>query len=212
MATSAPDRCPRRPSHRRADQAPAGQPATPDDADLRRRFAAGEPDAMRELYARFAGPLLALSRSQLPDLEQARDAVQQTFLQAWRAACSYDAERPLAPWLFQICRRVCIDRYRRERTTPDRLDDHELHPALSVPGPSMERSWVVFQVRRAIDALPAEGRDIIRLMHLEGWTVEQVATRLDLPVGTVKSRSFRAHKRLLTSLAHLRAMEGEEVA
>ncbi len=203
MVNCTTDRCARRVAARPPDGAPqvAGDI---DDADLRRRFRDGEADAIRELYARYARPLHVLSRSHLADPEQAKDAVQQTFLQAWRAASSFDPARPLAPWLFQICRRVCIDRYRRERIPADRLDDHERHPALTVAGPSMERSWIVWEVRRAIDALPADGREVIRLTHLEGYTVEAAAAHLGLPVGTVKSRSFRAHKRLLTVLAHLR--------
>jgi RNA polymerase sigma factor (sigma-70 family) len=191
---------------RRSAGAPTPTDPT-DDADLRRRFHDGQPEAIRELYARYSRPLFALSRSHLADVEHAREAVQQTFLQAWRAAASFDPERPLAPWLFQICRRVCIDRYRREKVVADRLDDHERHPALTVPGPSIERSWVVWEVRRAIEALPPDGREVIRLLHLEGYTVEQAATRLGVPLGTVKSRSFRANRRLVTALAHLDAPE-----
>jgi RNA polymerase sigma factor (sigma-70 family) len=213
MANSTIDRCPRRVAAQRPGGAAPSPPDDHDDADLRRRFRDGEPDAVRELYARFARPLYALSRSHLADTEHAKDAVQQTFLQAWRSASSFDPARPLAPWLFQICRRVCIDRFRRERVAAaERLDDHERHPALSVAGPSMERSWVVWEVRRAIEALPADSREIIRLVHLEGHTFEQVALRLQLPVGTVKSRSFRAHKKLVAVLAHLRVPDGELVA
>jgi RNA polymerase sigma-70 factor, ECF subfamily len=208
MATTTFDRCARRSAGPRHD--------TPDpdraERDLRRRFKNGDPDAVRELYARYSRPLYALSRTHLADREHAREAVQQTFLQAWRAAASFDADRPIAPWLFQICRHVCIDRYRREKQPPDRLDDHELDPALSIPGPSIERSWVVFEVRRAIDQLQGESREIIRLMHLEGWTVEQVARHLALPVGTVKSRSFRANRRLVAALGHLRENRPSEAA
>jgi RNA polymerase sigma factor (sigma-70 family) len=207
MADTTMDRCARRLAARR-DAAPT--PAhflDADDPDVRRRFRDGDPDAVRAVYARFARPLLSLCRSHLADVEQARDAVQQTFIQAWRAAPSYDPDRPLAPWLFQIGRRVCIDRYRRERAAAERLDDHERHPALTVAGPSMERSWIVWEVRQAIDALPPDGREIIRLLHLEGYTVEQVAARLSLPVGTVKSRSFRSHRRLAAMLGHLRTQE-----
>jgi RNA polymerase sigma-70 factor (ECF subfamily) len=208
MATTTFDRCARR--------SPGSRHDTPDHVDdeleLRRRFKSGDPDAVRELYAVYGRPLYALSRSHLADREHAREAVQQTFLQAWRAAASFDVERPLAPWLFQICRHVCIDRYRREKQPPDRLDDHELDPALRIAGPSIERSWVVWEVRRAIDQLPPDSREIIRLMHLEGWTVEQVARHLSLPVGTVKSRSFRAHRRLVTALAHLRSDRPSEAA
>jgi RNA polymerase sigma factor (sigma-70 family) len=209
MATRTIDRCARRP----AGDAVRARPTAPaDDGELRRRFRDGDPDALGELYERFAGPLLSLSRSELGDVEQARDAVQQTFLRAWRSAGTFDAERPLGPWLFQICRRVCVDTYRRQRARLEPLDDHEHDPALTIAGPSLERSSIVWEVRQAIDALPSESREIIRLRHLDGWTVEQVAAVLGLPVGTVKSRSFRAHKQLLASLTHLRAADGEQAA
>src|SRR5262245_3287016 len=121
MATTTFDRCARRSPGVHHDT-----PGYGDERELRQRFRSGDPEAVRELYALYARPLYALSRPHLADREHAREAVQQTFLQAWRAAASFDVDRPLAPWLFQICRNVCIDRYRREKRPPDRLDDHEL--------------------------------------------------------------------------------------
>src|SRR5690349_5883567 len=100
------DRC-RRVERRRTPTSAAGRPA--DDADLGQRFRDGDPDAIRELYRRFSRPLLTVALRHLYDAEQAKDAVQQTFLQAWRGAGRFDPDRALAPWLFQICRRVCID-------------------------------------------------------------------------------------------------------
>ena len=63
-------------------------------------------------------------------------------------------------------------------------------------------------MRSAIDTLPAEEREIVRLQHLEELTHTEVAERLGVPVGTVKSRSFRAHKRLASMLGHLREAAG----
>ena len=176
-----------------------------DDAALGRRFRDGDPDAVRELYHRFSRPLLTVALRHLFDAEQAKDAVQQTFLQAWRAASRFDADRALAPWLFQICRRVCIDQLRAPRARVETIDDHTQDLRFSVGGPSMEQAWTAFEVRRAIDELPPDTREIVRLIHLDGWTVQQTAELLDLPLGTVKSRSFRAHKRLSMMLAHVRA-------
>ena len=68
-----------------------------------------------------------------------------------------------------------------------------------------ERDFLHVQQFKTLDDLPADGREVIRLMHLEGYTVEAAAARLGLPVGTVKSRSHRAHKRLVAVLQHLRA-------
>ena len=62
----------------------------------------------------------------------------------------------------------------------------------------------MWEVRRAVTELPEDEREIVRLQHFEGMTHTQIAERLALPAGTVKSRSFRAHKRLAAELGHLR--------
>jgi RNA polymerase sigma-70 factor, ECF subfamily len=173
------------------------------DYDLAVRFRDGEPDAIRDVYRLFSGPIFALSRSMLADREHAHDAVQQTFLQAWRAADRFEPDRSLSAWLYQICRRVCIDRYRRERRTAEAITATGSLDEVSTDGPTMEQTWTSFEVRRAIESLPRLEREIVKLSHLEGWSMSQIAERLQVPIGTVKSRSHRAHRRLLESLAHL---------
>ena len=69
---------------------------------------------------------------------------------------------------------------------------------------AIERTYDVWQVRQALDELPEDERVIVQLQHLEGLTQTAVAERLNLPVGTVKSRSYRAHKKLAGRLGHLR--------
>jgi RNA polymerase sigma-70 factor (ECF subfamily) len=181
------------------------------DYDLAVRFRDGDPEAIREVYRVFSGPVFALCRSMLADSEHARDAVQQTFLQAWRAADRFDPQRPLSAWLYKICRRVCIDRYRRERRATEALTTTGSLADVATDGPSLERTWTTWEVRRAIDCLPEPEREIVRLAHLEGWSLSQIAHRLDVPIGTIKSRSHRAHRRLVESLAHLApGMDNEE--
>lgn len=167
-------------------------------------FRSGDPDAVRAVYRRYAGPVHTVARAIVgDDRELCADVVQQTFLKAWRAADRLDVDRPIAPWLYAIARRTAIDALRRER-----------HPtrggaaaAVDVPvdPPSMERTWALHELRRALDALPEEERQVIRLSHLEGLTHPEIAARLDVPVGTVKSRSHRAMGRLGRALAHLTA-------
>ena len=125
------------------------------DHGLAVRFRDGEPDAIRDVYRLFSGPIFALSRSMLADREHAHDAVQQTFLQAWQAADRYEPDRSLSAWLYQICRRVCIDRYRRERRTAESLTATGSLDDVSTDGPSMEETWTSFEVRWAIERLPA---------------------------------------------------------
>jgi RNA polymerase sigma-70 factor (ECF subfamily) len=180
---------------------------TRDDQGLAERFRAGDPDAVRAVYRRYAGSMLVLARSRLADPEQAHDAVQQAFLQAWRAAGSYDARRPLSTWLYAITRRVCVDLYRRDRRRPvlTETGDAPDAPVVDVAPAGVERDWEAHEVRAAVDGLRADERDLIRLAYFEGLSLPEVAERLDLPVGTVKSRSFRAYRRLAQQLRHLRA-------
>ena len=180
---------------------------TLDDQGLAEPFRAGDPDAVRAVYRRYAGSMLVLARSRLADPEQAHDAVQQAFLQARRAARSYDPRRPLSTWLYAITRRVCVALYRRDRRRPALTEtgDAPDAPVVDLAPVGVERDWQAHEVRAAVDGLRADERDIIRLAYFEGLSLPEVAERLDLPVGTVKSRSFRVHRRLAQQHGHLRA-------
>src|SRR6478672_4795752 len=193
----------------RGDSGPMS--TTADQRDLALRFQTGDADAVREVYRRYAGRLHALCRSLLGDPALVDDAVQQTFLQAWRAASRFDAARPLSAWLYAIARRVCIDEYRKASRAPAvGREDDQIDGV--VDGPSFDRAWTVYEVRRAVDELPADEREVVRLASLEGWSLLEIAAHLGVPLGTVKSRSFRAHRRLTAALAHLRAEAGAEPA
>lgn len=177
--------------------------ASEDPGDLLARFREGDEAAVRLVYARYAGAVGSVARTVLRQPELVAEAVQETMLKAWRAAATLDADATggLAPWLYTIARRTAIDIARREyRPT---LGDHapEVDPPVAAIG--LERTWEVFEVRRAIDALPEHEREVVRLSHRDGYTHEQIAERLGIPVGTVKSRSGRAHRRLAEALAHL---------
>jgi RNA polymerase sigma-70 factor (ECF subfamily) len=75
-------------------------------------------------------------------------------------------------------------------------------PAASPP-PSLEHLHAIWEVRHAVSELPDEEREVVRRQHFEGLTHAQIASQLGVPVGTVKSRSFRAHKRLIAALSHI---------
>ncbi len=171
------------------------------DARLMRRFRAGDPDAVRELYERHGRAVFTVALRALGDRSLAEEVVQQTFLQAWRAARTFDVERDPAPWLYAIARRVAVDTYRRERRhREDRTDEVEI---VALP-PSFEGLWEAWEVRSAVDRLSDEEREVIKATHFLGMTHEQAAATLGVPVGTVKSRSHRAHRRLAALLGHLR--------
>jgi RNA polymerase sigma-70 factor (ECF subfamily) len=167
---------------------------------LGERFSAGDPDALRQVYRRYGGPVFAVAHRILGDREQAEDAVQRTFLNAWRAADRFDGARDLGPWLFTIARRAAIDVYRREkRHRADELADHDV----SILPESFEATWAAWEVRKAIEQLPSEEREVLHATHFQGLTHGEAADKLGLPVGTVKSRSHRAYRRLADLLRHL---------
>jgi RNA polymerase sigma factor (sigma-70 family) len=182
-------------------------------------FRAGDPDGVRAVVQSYSGVVFAVANRVLRDQGLAEEAAQQTFLQAWRHGATFDTDRELAPWLATIARRAAIDIQRRERRRgADSLDApryatdtqgsgpgrHDGDSALTELPPSMDALWQAWQVRQAIDQLDPREAELVRLHYHGGLTHSEIAERLDLAVGTVKSRLFRAHRQLLLSLRHLR--------
>jgi RNA polymerase sigma-70 factor (ECF subfamily) len=171
-----------------------------DETELNNRFRLGEEAAVRAVYRRYGGAMFAVAMSMLPSRDLAAECVQQAFVKAWRASKSFDPGRELRPWLATITRRTAVDIYRREART--RSEPHADVDDTVVPI-AFERTWEAFEVRAALDQLPDDEREVVRLTHFEGLTHNEIADKLQVPVGTVKSRSFRAHRRLARLLSHL---------
>lgn len=168
-------------------------------------FRAGDPAAVRAVYERYGRLVFAVTLRVLGDRQLAEEATQQTFVQAWRAAHSYDTDRDLAPWLATIARRAAIDVHRREPDRSPSLDDpHTRADTWRSTLGGLDNAYETWTVREAVDALPREEREVVRLQHLEGFTHAEIAKHLEIPLGTVKSRSSRAHKRLAGALGYLR--------
>ncbi|HSM45995.1 MAG TPA: RNA polymerase sigma factor [Acidimicrobiia bacterium] len=168
------------------------------DRELLERFRDGDESAVKTVYERFRGPVFAIGMSVLHDHGLAADATQQTFVKAWQAATTYDPSRELAPWIYAIARRTAIDIYRKQSRSiaSEDVDTPTLPPAL-------DTIWEVFEVRSALDRLPDDERRVVRLSHFDGLTHSEIAEHMGIPIGTVKSRSHRAHRRLLELLRHL---------
>ena len=161
---------------------------------------------MREVYRAYGRLVFAVALRALGDRGLAEEVTQQSFVKAWRAAAGVDDSRELGPWLVAITRRTAIDVYRREslrRGAPLEAvpaDD----PAVVTAPTSADTLYETWEVRQAVGDLPDDEREVVRLQHFEGLTHGQIADRLGVAVGTVKSRSFRAHRRLATALGHLK--------
>jgi RNA polymerase sigma-70 factor (ECF subfamily) len=155
------------------------------------------------MYQLHRGPLLAyLSRLTLGDHALAEDLTQEAFLRAWRhLVCDPDNDpSTLRPWLFTVARNLVIDRLRARRarplelggTDPDRIcDETDL----------ADRVAAVRTVRASLSTLAADQRRLLFALYYEGHTPGELAAQLDIPAGTVKSRSFAARTALRRALA-----------
>jgi RNA polymerase sigma factor (sigma-70 family) len=168
------------------------------DREVLNRFRAGDESAVKAVYERFRGPVFAISLSILHDHGLAADATQQTFIKAWQAATTYDPDRELGPWIYAIARRTAIDIYRKSSRSVASEDVDT-----PTPPPALDTIWEMFEVRSALDQLPDEERQVMKLSHFDGLTHTEIAQHMGIPVGTVKSRSHRAHRRLLELLRHV---------
>lgn len=165
------------------------------------RLGAGDEHAVRDLYREYGRLVFTLANRIVNDRGLAEEATQQSFLKLWQAAGTVDRERDIRPLLFTITRRVAMDIAARERRRPwGELDD-------SVPADytnGFERAWTTWRVREALDALPEDEATVMRLQHQQGLSHSEIATQLGIPLGTVKSRSSRAHGRLVALLNDMR--------
>jgi len=166
------------------------------------RFRSGDEAALAEVFDEYSGPMMAVASHMLSDRRLAEEAVQQAFVQAWRAAATFEPDRPLGPWLRSIVRRTAVDVWRRERRHQARSFDEVPPGALpSVEAPSIGAASDIWAVRQAVEALPPASREVIRLAHMEQLTQSEIAARLDVPLGTVKSRTHTAYRQLASALS-----------
>jgi RNA polymerase sigma-70 factor (ECF subfamily) len=186
--------------------------STLDDVTLVRRAAERHTDALAELYDRYAPLLLALATRILGHASEAEDAVQEAFLQVWNQARGYDPGRAsVSTWLVLIARSRAIDRLRARRSG-ERLE-------AAVEGESGARHTsprgledVFFRerrerVRKELEALPPEQRQVLELAFYGGLTQSQIAAHTGIPLGTVKTRTLLAMKKLRMALRdHIREL------
>jgi RNA polymerase sigma factor (sigma-70 family) len=174
-------------------------------------FRRRESGAVRALYREYGRLVYTVAHRVLGQHELAEEAAQQTFVRAWQAADRVDVNRDPAPWLATIAKRTAIDIYRREARRPtSALSDAPVGDSAMVTlPPDVDTLDAVWHVRHAIDALPPDEAAIVRLQHLDGMTHTEISEELGIALGTVKSRSHRAHRKLASLLGHLRTGSDE---
>ena len=184
---------------------PSTAPPTPSDIELVQRIAAEDADALSTLYDRYSGLLLAISRRILHDDSDAEDVLQEAFVQAWKQARRYDSRRSsVSTWLVLITRTRSIDRL-RSRQVKDRTL-HAVQQEKKSVHTSPEGSRAVLnaerraRLRQELDRLPAEQRQVLELAFYSGLTQSEIANETGTPLGTVKTRTLLAMKKLRKAL------------
>jgi RNA polymerase sigma-70 factor, ECF subfamily len=194
-------------------QAAAPNPSSLDDDALLRRIRAGDRDAFTDLMRRYNRRLYRVARSVLRDDAEAEDALQDAYLQAYRALPAFRGESALGTWLTRIVVNAALMRQRKTGRLADVIElgadfgsDDAVLPRDRLDEPAQpELAALRAQTRRlietGIDKLPATFRTVFVLRAVEELTVEETATTLDIPEATVRTRYFRARAMLREALA-----------
>lgn len=170
-----------------------------DDAELLNRIGDGDRSAFEVLYERYARPVYGLALRRLGDRDRAEEAVQETFAAVWRAAASYRRERGTgAAWLYAVARNAVVDRFRGRVEPPAEVPDAP--SAEEGPDERAEAGWTAWRIHRALEELPPPEREVLELAYWSGLSQSEVATFLNIPLGTVKTRTRSALARLADTL------------
>jgi RNA polymerase sigma-70 factor, ECF subfamily len=165
-----------------------------EDAAAIERCLNGEKEAFRFLVERYQKQALAHAVVILGSSEDAPDATQEAFIDAFRSLKSFDRTRRFYPWFYVLLRNRCYKMTRQRRATENIEETEILAPREGVP--DEER----FALEKALLSLPEEDREIITLKYLDGLSYEELAEHLQIPKGTVMSRLFFARKALQAKL------------
>jgi len=164
--------------------------------------ARGDESALAELYDRVGRVAYGLALRVLRDERLAEDAVQEGFLAVWRTAAAFRAERAKAStWILTLVHRRAVDLVRREerRRSEPLPEELPVRPGLEAEQPTEEAAWLSYErerVQAALAQLPDTQREAIELAYYDGYTQSELAERLGVPLGTIKSRMFAGLARL----------------
>jgi len=172
------------------------------DLQLIRKCKKGHEPSFEKLLERYRGPIYGLCYRMTRNAEDARDLAQETFIKVFSLLDRYDESYAFSSWLFKIATNHCIDHLRRNRLRflplETRIgssgDEVELQLPDAGPQPDsvLERSEAMERLEEIIDTLPPHYRVITLLRHDQQFSYEEIASMLDLPLGTVKARIHRA--------------------
>lgn len=191
-----------------------------DDAALGELISRHDPAALEELYDRHSSASYGLARRVVGDEQLAQDVVQEVFLAIWRGAAKYDGSRgSLSTWLFALTHHKAVDAVRRSQRHSGRRAPEEALTTEADPAPAVDDQAVASvrrdQVRAALADLPEPQRKALMLAYFGGLSQSEIARLTGIPLGTVKTRTLAALRRLRAVLdespMHVGRSEGEGV-
>ena len=170
-----------------------------DDALLLYAVAQGDLAALEQLFRRYQRQIYQLAHAITRDAETAEEVLQDTFYRLYSHAAQIDGSLPLLPWLYRVAANLSYNQGRRRSFWSEpfhALAEHLRVPALRLPEQIAERHELQETVRAMLDELPPHHRAVLVLHYLEDYSIPEIATILDCPEGTVKSRLHHARKLL----------------
>lgn len=186
-----------------------------DERALITRALSGDDDASATLVRIHQATVYSIAYRMVGQRETAQDLAQETFLRAFKALRTFDLNRPFGPWLYRIATNLSINWIKKARLPtvsldgpqPVSRDDAEpmaIPDTLTEPATRFAEAEVQAQLRAAILSLPPDYRAVVELRHFQEMTYDEMSQALNVPVGTVKTRLFRARRLLRERLSGLR--------
>jgi len=173
----------------------------------------GDDLAWEALVRRFQGRVYGLALFYLGNAEEARDLAQEVFIRIYRRLDACTNDETFVPWMIQIARNAAIDRLRRIKARPSAVsvpveEMYDLPSSEPDPAENLHRKRRRALIHRALEKLSRINREIVILKDIEGMSLERIASTLNLPLGTIKSRSHRARIELAREVIELSSEEG----
>jgi len=163
--------------------------------------------AISALYDRYSRTVFGVGLKILGDRSSSEELVQEVFLKVWRSSSTFDSSRGgFSTWLYRVTRSVAFDLYRKRAHRVHQIPDGETHVLTTrdlSAGPQevVDESWLSWRVSRALHVLDAPHKEVIDLAYFGGLTQREISERTGVPLGTVKSRTASAFKKLRGELA-----------
>lgn len=180
------------------------------EAAIVRKVLGGDANAFETLVLEYEKNVYNIALRMTGSSEDAADMTQEAFIKAYNSLQSFRGDSKFSVWLYRIVSNVCLDFLRSKNRRPtvslsvedDDGEDAQLDVADESQSPELllDRKLTRDSVRRGLDSLPPDYRQILLLREIQGLSYDEIAQALSLEVGTVKSRIFRARKRLCTFL------------